>query len=144
VDPDSAFDAPIDIPVPPGTPLLQQLIDLNGGHLSAMEDRLLRGGKVVYCVGISVLPEVQSQGVGSALLGWATQLADENDASAWIHLSDNLGGVRALERKGFKEVNRLEVDLDHYATKPRPGGGVWGSYTFRYFRREAQSQKSGT
>jgi len=44
-----------------------------------------------------------------------------------------------LEKKGFRGVNRLEVDLDRYATKPREvGPREWGKYTFRYMRREAK------
>lgn len=99
-----------------------------------MSSRLNRPGtRTFFCTGISVLPSHQSRGVGSALLDWVTGFADGNGANCWIHLSDSPAGVRMLEKKGFGEVNRLQVDLDRYAVKERDQ--PWGKYTFRYMRR---------
>jgi GNAT superfamily N-acetyltransferase len=137
-DPDSAFDAPLDILVDPNLPAVEQMRKLTSGHMFAMHDRMNRG-RVLFACTFAVAPTAQGRGVGSALLRWATGLADAHGASAWVHLSDNPGGARALEKSGFREVNRLAFDLDHYATKPKPGGGKWGVYTFRYFHREVQA-----
>jgi GNAT superfamily N-acetyltransferase len=118
-------------------PLIQQLGDRTSSHLRTMQTRLNRPDeRTFFCMGLTVLPSHQSRGVGSALLSWVTDSADESGASFWIHLSDSPGVVKALERKGFVEVNRLEVDLDQYAEKPRGDGGT---YTFRYMRREAKT-----
>ena len=132
------YDDPIEIPMDASLSLLNQLGNLTSGHLSTMQARLNGPGcRTFFCLGISVLPEYQSRGVGSALLTWVTNFADENRASCWIHLSDSLGGVKALERRRFVEVNRLEVDLDSYAQKSRAGEQSWETYKFRYMRREA-------
>lgn len=143
VGPEVPFDAPVDhpdYPVSPDMPLIQQLGNIASGHLHGMQNRLNRASPAMYCLGISVLPEAQSHGVASALLGWVTSYADEKRASCWIHLSDNFGGVKALEKNGFKVVNTLEMDLDQYAVKEKPDGGKWGIYVFRYMRREATGE----
>jgi GNAT superfamily N-acetyltransferase len=129
-------------PVDASMPLLRQMRNHTSGHMFAMADRLNRAPRTVYAMTLAVAPRAQGTGAGHALVGWAARFADEHGAGAWIHLSDSAAGVRVLEKHGFVEVNRLAVNLDAYATKPRTDGGAWGTYTFRYFRREAQTAAS--
>lgn len=83
-------------------------------------------------------PSAQSTGVGSAMLKWVTEFADEKGASCWIHLSDHPGGPALFEKAGFKVVNTLALDLDEWTkTKKEPR---WGIYTFRYYRRPAKGE----
>lgn len=92
--------------------------------------------RTLFCTGISVHPSAQGTGVASALISAAVDIADKHGAQSWVHLSDHPGGVRAFEKKGYRVVNALTVDLDECASKPRPGGGAWGLYTFRFLSRE--------
>jgi GNAT superfamily N-acetyltransferase len=93
---------------------------------------------VVYCAGISVLPEYQSKGVGSKLIKWGTDYADENDASMWIHLADTEAGPKAFEKAGFKVATTLRINLDEWTVVEEKG--KWGVYTFRYMRRPAKGE----
>jgi len=103
-----------------------------------MQSRLSPPGrKVFYCLGISVLPEYQSKGVGSKMIKWACEIADENDASMWIHLADTEAGPRSFEKNGFEVVNVLEIDLDDWTE----GETEWGVYRFRYMRRGSRSER---
>lgn len=105
-----------------------------------MQERLnLPGRKCLYCVGIQVLPSYQSRGVGTALLSWVPELADQSRATCWVHLSDAPGGWRMFEKMGFRMVNANVVDLDAYKTKDEDSIGnqiKWGTYTFRCMVRE--------
>jgi len=91
--------------------------------------------KCIYVVGLSVSPDFQRRGVGSALLKWGTDLIDgHKGAFSWVHSS--AGAWPAYERAGFRTIRTLDVDLDEYAPVPAPEerypGGKWGRYMFRY------------
>ncbi|KAK3360653.1 putative GNAT family acetyltransferase [Lasiosphaeria hispida] len=93
------------------------------------------GVSCLFVIGLSVSPDFQRRGVGSALLKWGTDIADAHDgAFAWVHSS--AGAWRAYEKAGFRTVRTLDVDLDEYAPVPAPAdryeGGKWGRYVFRY------------
>ncbi|KAJ6506797.1 acyl-CoA N-acyltransferase, partial [Mycena sanguinolenta] len=93
-----------------------------------------RGGKNMYIFGISVDPVEQKKGVGSALLKYGTDMCDEHQCYAWVHSS--MAGYVAFKKAGFKEIGRLEVNLDDYAdgVKWIKNGKEedWGTYIFRY------------
>lgn len=134
------FADPIPFPRDPTTSKLTHLQSLGSHNLDVMQSRLnLPGKKVFYCMGISVLPAYQNKGVGGQLTRWACDIADENDASMWIHLADTEAGPRSFEKNGFEVVNTLEIDLDEWTE----GGerGKWGKYTFRYMRRKSKSER---
>lgn len=97
----------------------------------------------LFCTGIAVHPSAQGRGGASALITAAADIADEHAAQSWVHLSDQPGGVRAFQKAGYRVVNALTVDLDEYASKPRPGGGTWGSYTFSFMLRGPQGGLEG-
>jgi GNAT superfamily N-acetyltransferase len=96
------------------------------------------GAKCMIVVGCSVATKFQSLGVGSALLNWGTEVADEAGVYIWVHSSDNRPAVRAYQKHGFEVVGTLDVDLDEYSPAPPPGEGegqLWGHYVFRYMKR---------
>lgn len=131
---------PLTAPVPPpAVPApatsLQRLAATTSGHLATMQARANRpGSRSLFCAGIAVDPAYHGKGAATALIAHAAEIADENNARAWVHLSDHAGGVRAFEKNGFRVVNDVSVDLDAYAEKKREGG--WGVYTFRFLVRE--------
>lgn len=106
-----------------------------------MYDRLTpTGSKVVFTQSIAVDKAHQKQGVGKAMIKWATDLADQHGASMWNHLADNPVAVNAFAANGFKEVNPCAVNLDEFATKPMPKGREkWGTYTFHCMARESKA-----
>lgn len=99
------------------------------------------GTQCLYILSICVSPLHQSRGVGSALISYGTRRADAAGVSAWVHSSE--AGAGAFEKLGFREVRRLEVDLDEYCDgvgvpegMERRGEGMgWGRYVFRYLVR---------
>lgn len=99
------------------------------------------GAKCMYICSISVLPEWQGKGVGSALMRVGTDRADAEGVYCWVHASED--GADMFVKHGFKEVGRLELDLDEWnkdnIMPPEGQGSKWGVYTFRYMRREANA-----
>ena len=116
---------------------IKRLESLTGGDLM----RWLRkfepeGLKVIRVVGLTTAPKYQMRGVGSALLRFATSVADKMNVYCWVHSSEPAWG--AYEKSGFKIAGTLDVDLDEYAPGPPPeeeeGDGNWGHYIFRYMQ----------
>ncbi|KAJ7321119.1 acyl-CoA N-acyltransferase [Mycena albidolilacea] len=96
------------------------------------------GKKNMYIFGISVDPVEQGKGIGSALLKFGTDLCDEHQCYAWVHAS--MAGYPVFRKAGFKEIGKLELNLDDYAdgVKWVKDGEEqdWGTYTFRYCKYE--------
>lgn len=65
-----------------------------------------------------VHPDYQHQGIGSLLLRWGIQKAEEMGAKIW--LSSTAYAVVVYEKKGWKVVERREVELGKYG-----GEGVY-------------------
>ncbi|KAG9061893.1 hypothetical protein KI688_007044 [Linnemannia hyalina] len=89
--------------------------------------------------GWNVAPAYQGQGVGSALMRWATDIVDEDQVYCWV--SSSMGALQAYAKAGFVEVGRLELRLDDYAqgVKWRQEDGSekeWGTYFWPYMRRD--------
>lgn len=63
-------------------------------------------------------PEYQRKGLGSRLVKWGVDRADELGLSAYTEASEQ--GLNLYLRYGFKEVDRVTVDLE-------PWGGEKGS-----------------
>ena len=96
------------------------------------------GTKCMFIVAIAVAPAHQFHGVGSALIRWGTAKADADEVSCWVHASE--AGHRAFAKEGFREVGKLELDLDEFvpgALEEEGGEGKeeWGRYRFRYMQR---------
>jgi len=116
-------------------------------RLDAMEDAdmqrwvaklMPKGCKCIVITGIRVVPAAQGKGVGTAMLKWATDKADEAAVYMWVHASE--AGRRLFEKGGFEELGSLEVDLDEWAPQPRGDGEQWGTYVLRYMQREEKGK----
>lgn len=100
-----------------------------------MEEVMPEGTRCLYIVGLSVSPEYQGRGVGSALLRWGTGICEEKNVFAWVHSSEP--AWQMYEKSGFQIVRILDIDLDEYAPVPPPNegpGAKWGHYVFRYMK----------
>ena len=98
-----------------------------------------RGVSCRFIVGLYVAPEYQGQGIGSALMRYGTEKADQDAVFCWVSSSDS--GTKAYEANGFQTVETFTVDLDKYAKKDgiRIGpkeGDKWGEYTWRFMVRQ--------
>lgn len=98
----------------------------------------------MYFLALIVVPHAQRRGVGTALVEHVLRVADEKCIFTWVHASEQAWGL--LQRHGFEEVGRLEVDLDRYAPRGPSGEeerecGVeerWRVYVLRYGKRVAR------
>ena len=106
---------------------------------------LWRSKKHMFLGTITVSPSHHSRGVGTALLRWGTSRADQDGVEAWVHASE--AGSEFFAKEGFRERERLEIDLDEWAKGAEGKGpeevGKWGKYTFRYMVREPQVGSRG-
>lgn len=71
------------------------------------------GTRCRYISGINVSPAYQNLGVGSALVNWGLERARSENVFCWV--SSSMAGVPIFGKSGFKEVGRLEVELDDWA-----------------------------
>jgi GNAT superfamily N-acetyltransferase len=95
------------------------------------------GERTLYYFGISVTPECQGRGVGSALVRWVSARADADGVGVGVTTSQD--GWHVFARNGFDVADTFTVDLDKYATKPRivdAKEAKWGEYTFRLLLRK--------
>lgn len=139
------------LPPPPQIPVeetqgetkIQQLAQLSGGAMSHYSTLLTPpDSKCVILMGINVLPTHQSLGIGSRLIAFGTSIADSQGVYSWVSSSDK--GYRAFEKAGYREVGRLQLDLDDFAfdeegkrvDDPESEDGKWGEYVWRYMKRE--------
>lgn len=100
------------------------------------------GSKFIVITGLTVAPEFQGKGVGSALLKWGTDFADRHGVYMWVHSSE--GAFRAYSKCGFEVVGTLDVDLDQWAPFPPMDEGEnakWGHYLIRYMKRLPKTDK---
>ncbi|KAK0649929.1 hypothetical protein B0T16DRAFT_410904 [Cercophora newfieldiana] len=114
---------------------IARLEQLTSQDLQEWSDAVMPpGASCLIVVGLSVSPDFQRRGVGSALLKWGTDIADRHHTYAWVHSS--AGAWKAYQNAGFKVARVLDVDLDAFAPVPAPleryPGGKWGHYVFRY------------
>ncbi|KAE9989460.1 hypothetical protein Vi05172_g2941 [Venturia inaequalis] len=100
------------------------------------------GTRCRYLTSCLVHPSYQGRSVGTALIHWGVEKADEDGVFCWVHSSDGAEGF--YERCGFEEVERFVVDLDGFADGPRDGveGSKWGKYVFRYMIRQPMTRES--
>lgn len=126
---------------------IKDLEDLTNASMQYWVCRLMPDGRqcriVVSCV---VHPDDQGQGIGSKLIRWGTEKVDREGSFCWVQSS--MSAVNAYEKYGFREVGRLEADLDVYAEGKTPGERYekvtgsresWGKYEWVYMRRAAKA-----
>jgi GNAT superfamily N-acetyltransferase len=125
----------------PGADRIKELEAMTSKHLfDFMDRRMPEGSKCIFIGGISVDSRYEGQGIGSQLLRWGTEQADQLGAFSWVHSSE--AGWPLFQKHGYEEAERLTFDLDEWAVGPPPKDGVfgdrqkWGTYTFRYGMRQ--------
>ncbi|KPM45586.1 hypothetical protein AK830_g924 [Neonectria ditissima] len=125
----------------PGSERIKELETMTSQHLYDFMNRIApEGSKCINIGGVAVDPAYEGQGIGSQLIRWGTKQADRLGAFSWVHASE--AGWPLFEKHGYKEVERLTVDLDEWAVGPPPKDGVfgdrekWGEYAFRYMVRQ--------
>ena len=101
--------------------------------------------KYLILVAIAVLPSYQGLGIGSSLIAYGTSVADERGVFTWVSSSD--AGYKAFEKQGFKEIGRLELDLDDFAEdgvrNEMTKDGKWGRYVWRWMKRDVGGGRKG-
>lgn len=115
---------------------IKRLEALTNANMEEWMQKLMpEGTRCMYIISLIVASKYQRQGVGSALLRWGTEFADEKRLFIWVHSSE--GGLALYLKAGFQQIGSLEVDLDEYASCPPPvevGGEKWGHYIFTYMK----------
>ncbi|KAH7156575.1 hypothetical protein EDB81DRAFT_787427 [Dactylonectria macrodidyma] len=124
-----------------GEDRIKELEAMTSKHLSDFSDRIMpEGTKCMYIGGVSVDAKYEGLGIGSQLIRWGTEQADRHGVFCWVHSSE--AGRHLFEKNGFKEADRLTINMDEWAVGPPPKNGVfrdrekWGEYTFRYMVRQ--------
>ena len=137
---------------PKSTHTEDPLCPLNSITSQSMQDWMAKlmpeGARCMYIMSIAVDPTYTNRGVGRALVKYGTDLADEVGVFCWVHSSP--AGTRLFESCEFREVGRLEIDLDEWANKIEKQTGKqlcsgttsWGLHVFKYMRRASQAEMS--
>lgn len=82
-------------------------------------------------------PTAQGRGVGTALVRWVTDKADEQGIYCWLQSSRAAHSIYL--KAGYKDVSSFKVDLSEFAPGGKEGGWGWGLYDFRYMLRLPKS-----
>ncbi|KAF8923980.1 acyl-CoA N-acyltransferase [Dissophora ornata] len=136
--------APVQAPSPSSPLTIKELEESTNNAMTHYVDHLMpQGTKCRYVYGLTVAPGYQGQGIGSALLKWGTDKADQEGVFCFV--SSSMDGWRAYAKAGFVEVGRQELRLDDYAQgiqrKVKGEDGVereeeWGMYIWRWMIRD--------
>jgi GNAT superfamily N-acetyltransferase len=117
--------------------MIDRLEEMEGEDMERWQNILMPpGSKCIIVTGLSVSPKHQRKGVGSKLLKWGTDKADEHGVFMWVHSSE--ASYKVYSNGGFEVVGVLDIDLDAWAPAPPPGegeGARWGRYVCRYMKR---------
>lgn len=89
--------------------------------------------KYIHFNTLVVDPTAQGHGVGTALVRWVTDKADEHGIYCWLQSSQAAHGIYL--KAGFKDVGSFEIDLREFARGGKEGKWGWGMYEFRYMLR---------
>lgn len=82
-------------------------------------------------------PAAQGHGIGTALVRWVTDKADESGIYCWLQSSPVAHGIYL--KAGFKDVDSFEIDLREFAPGGKEGGWGWGIYKYRSMLRLPES-----
>lgn len=80
------------------------------GGLVRTHEKLMRGRKHWYLEFVATLPEYQGKGAAGKILRWGIAKADDEGTEAYLEASPD--GKPIYEHLGFKEVDRLVVELE--------------------------------
>lgn len=125
---------------------IARLEEHTSSHFADFQNRMMPDGvRCMYIMSMSVHPEHQGRGVGSALMKLGTDRADEEGVFCWVHSSED--GADFYRKCGFETDDTLEIDLDYWADQmdpklvPPAGDEKWGTYIFRYMIRQPKPVK---
>lgn len=125
---------------------IARLEEHTNSHFSDFQNRVMPNGvRCMYIMSLSVHPEHQGRGVGSALMKLGTGRADKEGVFCWVHSSED--GAEFYRKCGFEIDDTLDIDLDYWAgqmdpkLEPPAGDEKWGTYTFRYMIRQPKPAK---
>ena len=89
--------------------------------------------KYVHFNTLVVDPAAQGHGIGTALVRWVTDKADEQGIYCWLQSSR---AAHSLYLKaGYRDVHSFKLDLSEFAPGGKEGGWGFGVYDFRYMLR---------
>lgn len=80
------------------------------GNLVRRHESIMRGRKHWYLELLATRPEYQGKGAAGKLLRWGIERADEEGTETYLEASPD--GKPIYEHLGFREVDRLVVELD--------------------------------
>jgi len=109
------WNAPTTAPFDPSLPPWPKGADVSlakhfFGELFARQHRIMGGKEYWYLECIATVPEWQGKGAAGKLIRWGLQKADEGSLEAYLEASPD--GKPIYEHFGFKEEERLVVDLE--------------------------------
>lgn len=94
----------------------------------------------ILCKALFTDPPFQRRGMGSALVQYGNQLA--NQAGLPIFLQGSPYGYPIYSKYGFETVQYLDVDLREWVKGAESGDKGYGNYRFRYMLRLPESLPS--
>jgi GNAT superfamily N-acetyltransferase len=116
--------------------IIDELCDLEDADMKHWVQILMpEGTQCMYIRGLYVKPEVHRKNVGTTLMNWGLEVADQLGLFTWVHSSE--GASRFYTKHGFEVIGELDIDLDAWAPRSSPleDGGKWGHYVLRYMKR---------
>ena len=89
--------------------------------------------KYIYFDTLVVDPAAQGHGIGTALVRWVTDKADEKGIYCWLQSSRAAHSIYL--KAGYRDVHSFKLDLSEFAPGGKGGGWGFGVYDFRYMLR---------
>lgn len=101
--------------------------------------RWTQGRRYMVCKALFTDPSFQQHGMGTALLKYGNQLADQSTLP--IYLQASPFGFPLYSKHGFETIRHLDVDLRVWAPKASGNDKGYGNYRFRYMLRLPKTVK---
>ena len=87
----------------------------------------------MLCEALFTEPSFQRQGMGSALVKYGNQLADQATLPILLHATPI--GYPMYAKHGFETVQYLDVDLREWVPGGKSNDKGYGNYRYRYMLR---------
>ena len=85
------------------------------GSLLRTQEEHMSGQVYIFMRLLVVLPQYQGKGIGTRLLRWGLEQADQLGVKVWIDASP--AGLGLYKKLGWKEFSTLEIDLKEWGGK---------------------------